>query len=340
MRVVLIRLSALGDIIHSWPLAVAIRQGRPDVHLTWVVERAMAPLVDGHPAVDAVITVDTRRWRRTPIAARTRAELAMLRSRFAELDPDLAIDAQGTLKSALVTRSSRAGRRVGLARPWRRELIAGLAYTDTLPGSREHRHVVATNLELVRAVGVEPPPWPVAPDGRWLADAASATTAADRWQTPFAVLLPGAGHARKVMAPEVLAEVANGLADRGMTPVVAWGPAERERAHRVVELAGPPAQAAPPTDLIELTALLGAAELVVGGDTGPVHLAASLGTPTVGVFLTTDPDRNGPLGPMTTVVSGAARGGATTGSATTRAVRPVDAGEVLTAVDRLLQGHE
>lgn len=340
MRVVLVRLSALGDIVHTWPLAAAIRHGRPDAHLTWVVERAMAPLVDGHPAVDAVITVDTRRWRRRPLSVRSRAELAMLRSRFAELDPDLTIDAQGTLKSALITRSTRARRRVGLARPWRRERIAGLAYTDTVAGSTDHRHVVATNLELVRAVGGEPPRWPVVPDGRWLTDSTPVATVADRWQSPFAVLLPGAGHARKVLATESLAAIAVGLVERGLQTVVAWGPAEAERASRVAELAGPGTDTAPPTDLVELAALLRAARLVVGGDTGPVHLAASLGTPTVGVFLTTDPDRNGPLGPATAVVSGAARHAAPTGSATTRALRSVGVDEVLAAVDRLLQRHE
>ncbi|MGD8440334.1 MAG: glycosyltransferase family 9 protein, partial [Holophagae bacterium] len=134
--------------------------------------------------------------------------------------------------------------------------------------------------------------------------------------------------------------IAVGLVERGLQTVVAWGPAEAERASRVAELAGSGTDTAPPTDLVELAALLRAARLVVGGDTGPVHLAASLGTPTVGVFLTTDPDRNGPLGPATAVVSGAARHAAPTGSATTRALRSVGVDEVLAAVDRLLQRHE
>ena len=146
MRIVLIRLSAVGDIVHTWPLAAAIRSARPQAHLSWVVEEALAPLVEGHPAVDAVLTVATGRWRKQPFAARTRAEVATFKGRVQELQPNLSIDAQGTLKSSLITRWCRAPRRVGLARPWRREALAGLVYTETLPGNSSRRHVIATNL--------------------------------------------------------------------------------------------------------------------------------------------------------------------------------------------------
>jgi lipopolysaccharide heptosyltransferase I len=335
MRIVLVRLSALGDIVHTWPLADALRTARPDAHLSWVVEPALAPLVDGHPAIDAVLTADTRRWRRRPFSARTRAEVAVLKTRFAELEPDLAIDSQGTLKSAAITRWTRARRRVGLARPWRRELLAGMAYTETMPGSAVHRHVVATNLELVGAAGGTPPGTPAPPDGSWLS--ATAPRVPGAWKRPFAVLLPGAGGADKIVASRILSETAGDLTANGMDVVVAWGPAERDRAAEVVDGAGSRVHLAPPTNLFELAGLLRDAEVVVGGDTGPVHLAASLGTPTVAVFVTTDPERNGPLGAWTAVVSGAAAGRRPTGSARARTVRPVAGNEIRTAVRRLLE---
>ena len=84
MRIVLIRLSALGDIVHTWPLAVAIRAALPRGHLTWIVEEPLAPLVEDHPAVDAVLTVATGRWRKQPFSSRTRAEIAAFRSRVHE----------------------------------------------------------------------------------------------------------------------------------------------------------------------------------------------------------------------------------------------------------------
>jgi heptosyltransferase-1 len=336
MRVVLVRLSALGDIVHTWPLAVAIRSARPDVHLTWVVEEPLAPLVNDHPDVDAVMTAATGRWRKRPFSARTRAEAATLRGRFNELQPELTIDAQGTLKSAVVTRWTGSKRRIGLAKPWRRELVAGLAYTGTLAGHTDHPHVVATNLELVRAVDAAPPGDLDPPDGRWLAAKAAASTPHGPWSEPYGVLLPGAGMPGKILSPSTLADAARHLVASGMETVVAWGPSEENRAREVVELGGAGVHLAPPTDLMELSGLLGGAAVVLGGDTGPVHLAASFGVPTLAVFLVTNPDRNRPLGSRVGVVSGAAPGGGPGGSATTGRARAVSTSEIRDALDGLL----
>jgi len=336
MRILLVRLSALGDIIHAWPLAEAMRAARPQSHLTWVVEAPFEPLVAGHPAVDAVVTTTTKSWRRRPLSTRTRAEVATVKTRLRELQPDLVIDVQGTFKSALVSRWTAAPRRVGLARPWRREWLAGLAYTETVEGSRSSRHVVATNLELGRAVGIEPPPSPVPPDGRWLLARTSAVAPDGPWDGPYAVLLPGAGKTEKVLPPAILADVARHLTGTGMAVVVAWGPGERSRATEVAVAGGAGVHLAPATGLLELAALLASSSVVVGGDTGPVHLAACLGVPTLAVFLTTDPERNGPLGDRVGIVSGARPAAGPSGTATTGAARSVSADEIGAELDRLL----
>ena len=150
------------------------------------------------------------------------------------------------------------------------------------------------------------------------------------------MLLPGAGRPDKILSPAVLAEVATRLVGRGLDTVVAWGPAEEGRAREIVELAADEVHLAPPTDLLELAALLSAAGLVVGGDTGPVHLAASLGTPTLAVFLTTDPERNGPVGERVGIVTGAAAGCGPSGSATTGRERDGSAIEIDAAAGELL----
>jgi heptosyltransferase-1 len=338
MRIVLVRLSALGDVVHTWPLADAIRAARPDAHLSWVVEQPLRSLVEGHPAVDATITVATKKWRRQPFSGRTRAEIAVLKTRFQELQPDLTIDAQGTLKSGLITRWTGAGRRVGLARPWRREAVAGLAYTETLPGSTNHPHVISTNLELARAVGGEPPANPTQPAGRWLLDD-ECPRPEGLPEGPYAVLLPGAGQPDKILSTSILAVTARHLAVTGLV-VVAWGPSERDRAQEIVDHGGAGVVLAPPTNLVELATLLGSASVVVGGDTGPVHLAASLGVPTLAVFLTTNPERNGPVGAKVAVVSGAAPGRGPGGSATTGRGREVSAAEICAALDGLLGSQE
>jgi len=337
VRVVLVRLSALGDIVHTWSLALALRDAEPQMHLSWVVEEHFLPLVDGHPAVDTVIPVATRRWRRRPLSLRTLSEVARLRGRFSELQPELAIDCQGLVKSAMVVRWSGAPRRVGLSRPWRREGLAGLAYNATIAGSPAHRHVVATNLELVRAVGGEPPDLPPAPDGSWLQQRLADRRPPVPPEPPFGVLLPATGRADKLLGVVTLAEVAREMAAIGLRVVVAWGPGERDRAETLIAEAGGAAMLAPSTDLEELTLLLGDAALVVGGDTGPVHLAASLGVPTVGVYTTTDWRRNGPRGRRVEVVSGVsdARGGPS-GSARAQTVRSISSSEVTAAIERVL----
>lgn len=303
MRLTLIRLSALGDIIHTWPLAQSLRTNRPDLHLTWVVEEPFRPLVDGHPAVDSVITVATKRWRKAPFAAQTRAETDTVKTRLRELTPDLALDSQGTFKSALITRWTGADERIGLARPWRRELLPGLVYTRVLPGSTDQTHVVATNSMLVKAVDAQPKTETPVPEGRWLLDRAIKLWPEFQGTQPYAVLLPGAGHPSKVLSANVLGDLARRLATRNFKVLIAWGPGELERAEAIVTAADCAAEVAPPTSIEQLTVLLGGASVVVGADTGPVHLAAAIGTPTLGVFLTTDWRRNGPLGPRTGVLS-------------------------------------
>jgi len=306
MRLVLLRLSSLGDIIHTWPLAQSLRDHQPDVHLTWVVEEPFRSLVEGHPAVDAVITVATRRWRKAPFSPETRSEIAIVKTQLRELSPDMALDSQGTLKSAWVTRWTAAPDRVGLARPWRRELFSALAYTRVLKGARRDPHVVATNSTLVTAIGAPAPENTPMPDGQWFLERARQHHPEFlQRNTAFAVLLPGAGHPSKILDPNILGDLARRLAARGLEVVVAWGPGEINRAKAVVACADGAATVAPPTNIEQLTVLLGNASVVIGGDTGPVHLSASLGTPTLGIFLTTDWRRNGPLGNRTSVISGA-----------------------------------
>jgi len=337
VRVVLVRLSALGDIVHTWPLAVALRDADPQIHLSWVVEEHFRPLVDGHPAVDAVFTTRTRAWRRRPLAPTTRAEIALLKGRFSELQPDLAIDSQGLLKSALICRWTGAPRRVGLALPWRRERLAGFVSTEVVDGAPGGAHVAATNLELVRSLGAEPPALKH-PDGSWLLERARTQAAVRPAQRhPYVVVLPGAGGAGKMLPEATLATVCRNLSGADREIVVAWGPGEVDRAARVVEAADGAANLAPATNILELSLLLGEAALVIGGDTGPVHLAASFGVPTVAVFLATDWRRNGPLGTRTAVVTGARENaGPPRGSADAAPEHHVGSTEIIAAARTLV----
>ncbi len=319
MRIVLTRLSALGDIVHTWPLAAALVAGREAVELAWVVEEPFLPLVASHPAVSRAVPVATRRWRRHPGAAATRREVATARAALLKFSPDIALDPQGLIKSALWAALAGAPDRVGLERAYRREWLAGAFYTRTLAPPPEARHVVDINLSLLAAAG-RPVPLGAAPDGRFLL--AGAAEERGRGPNPRVAMLPATGGAGKAWPAENFVELARRVASAGMAPVLVWGPGERALAEAIAAAGGRGVALAPATSIPELAVLLSGCAAVVGGDTGPVHLAASLGVPTVAVFVATDPARNGPRGERVRVLSGA---GAAQGRGRARAA---GAGEV------------
>lgn len=337
MRLILIRLSALGDIVHTWPLAQALRDFDPKLHLSWIVERPFRSLVEGHPAVDSVFETSTGRWRKSPFSGKTRHEIGMLRTSLHELSPDIALDSQGTMKSAWVSRWTKASERVGLARPWRREWPPGFFYDRCLPGS-ERDHVVETNLALLRVLDPKLPLPRLKPDGAWfLEKALKAYPDFSIPESEYGLIFPGAGREEKILPIPLLAEIAQGMFSRALKPIIAWGPGERERAIEIA--ASSPAEIAPPTNLEELALLMSKARVILGADTGPIHLAASLGQPVLGIFLTTDPRRNGPLGPRVRVCD-TTRPGTKVPRSSSRAPagKPPDSQQILRLLDDLL--HE
>jgi heptosyltransferase-1 len=330
VRILLTRLSALGDIVHTWPVVAALRGAAEPPRVAWVVEAPLAPLVERHPAVDSVITVATAHWRRAPFSAATRAEIAEARRRARSFGADTALDPQGLCKSAVWGGLSGARRRIGLAVPWRRERLAGLLYTETIQPLADKPHVVDVNLSLLRAVGV-PPPWGSEPDGRFLLGANGGPHA----PAGAVALLPGAGRRDKSWPVERFVRLARRCADRGTPVTVVWGPGERRLAELIAAEAGAGVVVAPPTTIAELAGYLASCVAAVGGDTGPIHLAASLGIPTIALFVATDPARNGPRGRRVRIVSAAAEG-AFRGRARTRTLREIPVDEVDSAVIELL----
>jgi heptosyltransferase-1 len=328
--VLLTRLSALGDIVHTWPLAEALTEGNRAVELAWVVEEPFLPLVARHPRVTLAVPVATRRWRRRPLAAETRHELLAARRALRSFAPDVALDPQGLVKSAAWGWLSGAPERVGLARGLRRERLAGIWYTRTTAPPSGTRHVIDINLALAAAVGCTAPAG-AAPDGSFLVRGGDPAPA----HAPV-VLLPGTGGRGKAWPADSFAALARALVRRGVGVTVAWGPGERALAETVVAGSGVEAALAPRTTLEELAVLLADSAAVVGGDTGPVHLAASLGVPTTALFVATDPERNGPRGRRVKIVT-SARTGARGGRAHSGALRAIAVEEVLDALQETLE---
>ena len=306
-RIALVKLSSLGDVVHALPLAHALRRRLPDVELTWVVERREEAILTGNPDIDHVVAVDTRLWRREfrrPGSARAVAlKVRGLVRRLAAGRFDVAVDVQGNLKSGLITALTRAPLRIGFAVGDCRERANALFTTRRVALPRGPIPVVEENLAVLGALGIRradvgPPVFPIPTDPA--AEGVIARVLEKEGVKPESRLLalnPGAGRAGKRWAVESYRRLGEALARRlALRPVICWGPGEGGLARAVAaDMAGAPL-VPPATSILEMTALLRRAALVVGGDTGPIHIAAALGVPTVGLYGPTDARRNGPLG--------------------------------------------
>jgi len=283
MNVLIVRLGALGDVVHAIPAAAALRRAFPDARIDWLVEAKHRAIVDLVTVLDRVVAVESPSWRGWTTAVR---ELRAARY-------DLAIDLQGLMKSAVLARASGAARVVGFSIWHLREKTARPFYSDV--HDAEGGHVISKNLRLLEAVGVHDSEivFPIADVPSGALDALRASIGAS---TAFALINPGAAWPNKRWPPERFGEVAAFLREtRGLTPVVLWGPGEDALARAVIGASSGTAVLAPPSSVADIVALARAASLMVSGDTGPLHLATAVGTPTVSLFGPTDPARNGPF---------------------------------------------
>lgn len=280
-RILIVRLGSLGDLVHTLPAVAAIRRAYPAAEIDWLVDAPHRPFLELVPVVSSLIVLRDRTARAWLEARRT------MRARHY----DVALDFQGLLKSAALTRLSGAARIVGFDRTGLREPLAAPLYGERVTVD-DSQHVIRKNLALASAIGAASQAWdfPIAPvESRAVASLLATVRA------PFAVINPGAAWPNKRWPPDKLGAVARHLHDRHrIASIVLWGPNEEDAARAVVNAAGGAAHLAPETGLAELIALLRPASLMVSGDTGPLHIAGALGVPIVALFGPTTPDRNGP----------------------------------------------
>ena len=291
-RILIVKLSALGDVIHALPTLEALRSLYPQGHITWLVEEPHAPVVAGHPALDEVWPLPRPRLGNGRFLPGLRDSLKLAR-RLREQPFDLVIDLQGLLKSAVWVVLTRSPRKLGYDRT--REL-SYLALTERLAPYDPEAHAVRRYLNLARHLGAaaEPPRFRL---GLPLPADLSHLLSLERGQ-PLAVVHPGARWPTKLWPAARWARLADWLArDKGFRVVITGSPGDREMAEEIVALAETrPLDLAGRTSLAELGALLKKAEFAVTTDTGPMHLAAALGTPVAALFGPTAPWRTGPFG--------------------------------------------
>jgi len=301
MRILLIKLSAIGDVVQALPVLAALRRLYPRAFLGWVVGEAAAGLLVGHPLLDQVLVFPRRRLIELAVRPGRWPQLFVEGSRFFDAlraeSYDVVIDLQGLLKSGVITGASRGRIKLGFAGG--REL-SSLFLTERLPPYDPDEHAVSRYLRLAAHLGadVRGPEFPIAAGPRERAELSSLLGAAGVGDRPLACINPGTAWESKRWTARGFAAVADHCRERwGMLPVVVGGPADRR-------LAGDIAAAARSqlldftgrTGLGALALLYRQAGVVVSVDTGPMHLAAAAGAKVVALFGPTAPWRTGPFG--------------------------------------------
>ena len=315
MRVLIVRIGAMGDVLHALPAVAALRERHPDWFIGWAIEPRWSDLLqiagdiddlsqivgryDRRALVDRWYSVGTGEWKRRPLAQETRKQIGVLRDVLRSERFDVCVDLQGALKSAVVGRMASARVFAGAAEP--RERVARRLYGQRV--QVRAAHVVEQACELLGAAvgeGLQPARvrLPVdEADERW-ADAAVA-------QERFCLISPAAGWGAKVWPAERYGAVAAALGKAGFRTVVNAQRMGEDATERVVAASQGSARAVP-CSVGQLIALARRAAVAIAGDTGPLHLAAALERPVVGIYGPTDPARNGPWGTRSRVLRDAA----------------------------------
>ncbi len=294
-RILIIRLSSLGDILHALPAFSSLRSAFPRARIDWLVEKGNSFLLSAVHGIDEVLVLDTRPIREAPLNPASWEDARRLARLVRGRRYDLCFDFQGLLKTGLISWLSGARVRVGFPRELVRERPAHWFYQRTLDPPVTAMHVVALNQLLVQSAGAPP----VRPEidfdpGERADELVSSLLEAERL-SDFVVINPGGGWPTKRWSPARFGGLARRIQGELALPViVTTGPGEQELFREISMHCGTPPARHFELRFLELIPLLRKARLLVGGDTGPFHLACALGTPVVGIFGPTSPARNGP----------------------------------------------
>ena len=295
-RILIVRLGAIGDVVHTLPALAALRRAMPAAHLAWVVERGgAAKLLQGNPALDDLIELDLRGWRKNLAAPET---LAAIRNSLGSLRAekfDLSLDFQGLLKSAMVPWLARIPRRIGFAKEALREPASRWLLNESVAADDDD-HVIKKNLRLAAHLGCDVSgelEFPIALD---VEDEKFADEQLGRCDGALAILNPGGGWPTKLWHTSEFAAIADRLWEAyGIRSAITYGPGELSLAQAVVAQSRTGAAFPLASTLKQFLALARQAKIFLGSDTGPMHLAAAAHTPIVALFGPTSARRNGPF---------------------------------------------
>jgi lipopolysaccharide heptosyltransferase I len=289
-RFLVVKFGSLGDIIHCLPSVAQLRNAFPEADIDWLIERKNKIVVELSGLDVSLIPIDTYQWRNSPGIGSAK-EIAELVWALSTDGYDCTIDFQGLLKSAFFAYLSGAPVRIGWERDFLRETVSRFFYTEVVTPKRIH--IIDQQMELLKPLGIDPN-WETEVPLRAGSAARRSVERKLAGLTDYILINPGGNWRTKCWEPEKYGELASRFTNDGFGVAVTWGPGEEDLVRRLVRVAGDGVRQIG-TTLEELVALCESAKLFVGGDTGPMHFAASVGTPIVAIFGPTSSDRNGPF---------------------------------------------
>jgi len=310
-NILIVKTSAIGDVTHTLPALNALRRQYPEARITWLVEEAAAGLLVGHSALDRLLISRRKHWTRELRQGPRRAWAALREvwgflGQLRDTRYDLLLDLQGLLKSGVLVALARAQRKVGFGRGMAHAEGSWIFLNERIPAVSMDIHALDRELLLLKAIGVEAAEvefaLPLSSAHLQKVAALLAESKVDR-SRPIVAINPQATWPTKLWFSERFAELAERLAAQGWAVVFTGSPADREEISRIIAtMSSPAANLAGATNLLELAALYALADVVVSTDTGPMHIAATTGTPVVAIFGATAPWRTGPWGEQHRVV--------------------------------------
>ena len=286
LKLLIVKTSSLGDVVHNLPVINDIRNHYPDIEIDWLVEESFADIPKLHPAVNRVIPVAIRRWRKALFSRQTWREISHVKRQLAAQNYDLVLDTQGLIKSGLLTCFS-SGRKHGYDRQSAREPLASYFYDANHKVSRA-QHAVARNRALA-ALSLNYPVPDNLPDYGIQASAAAELPL----KTPYIVGLHGTSRDSKLWPTEYWINLGRELAKEQLNLLLPWASdAELQRAQHIANSLSN-ATVLPKQSIKQLSSIISQARAAIGVDTGLSHLSVALSIPTIAIYTDTNPALTG-----------------------------------------------
>ncbi|MEN8134418.1 MAG: glycosyltransferase family 9 protein [Thermodesulfobacteriota bacterium] len=305
MNILIVKTSAIGDVTHTLPALNALRKHYPEAHITWLVEEAAADIIKGHRALDRVLISRRKYWVRemrgggARFIKAWREVWAFIRA-LRDTHYDLLLDFQGLLKSGVLVWLADADRKIGFGRGMEHAECSYIFLNERIPPVDMDTHALTREMVLLKGIGIEADDiafdLPITDSDRTEIDSILGGNGIDR-QQPLVAINPQATWATKLWFNERFSVIADRLLERGCSVVFTGSQADRVEIDRIIAgMNGKAVNLAGKTSLLSLAALYQGAKVVLSTDTGPMHIAAAVGTPLVAIFGPTAPWRTGPWG--------------------------------------------